>query len=150
RRPHRRRSPRRRSLPAQARQDAAGAPQTIHRQAPAHRRRLRRRIMPLSCCIIAKNEGDRIEACIKAASRIADEIVVVDSGSTDDTVAKAKALGAKVYFRAWDGFGPQKRFAEECASNDWILNLDADEVVTPELAGEIAEVMRTPARLPAY
>jgi glycosyltransferase involved in cell wall biosynthesis len=107
--------------------------------------------MALSCCIIAHNEGDRIERCIAAARDIVDEVVVVDSGSTDDTVAKAEALGAKVFFHAWDGYGPQKRYAEDCAANDWILNLDADEVVTPELAREIAALMRAPAGvLPAY
>jgi glycosyltransferase involved in cell wall biosynthesis len=107
--------------------------------------------MGLSCCIIAHNEGDRIERCIHAVKDIVDEIVVVDSGSTDDTVARCQALGAKVTFHAWDGYGPQKRFAEDCASNDWILNLDADEVVTPELAREIATLMRAPERLlPAY
>jgi len=107
--------------------------------------------MGLSCCIIAHNEGDRIERCILAARDIVDEIVVVDSGSTDDTVAKAKALGAKVHFHAWDGYGPQKRHAEDCASHDWILNLDADEVVTLELAREIQALMHSPeGLLPAY
>jgi len=107
--------------------------------------------VPLSCCIIAHNEGDRIERCILAARNIVDEIVVVDSGSTDDTVEKAKSLGAKVFFHPWDGYGPQKRYAEDCAQHDWILNLDADEVVTPELAREIAALMRTPeSLLPAY
>ena len=100
--------------------------------------------MGLSCCIIAHNEGDRIERCILAVRGIVDEVVVVDCGSTDDTVAKAEALGAKVFYNAWDGYGPQKRFAEDCAANDWILNLDADEVVTPELAREIAALMRAP------
>jgi glycosyltransferase involved in cell wall biosynthesis len=107
--------------------------------------------MALSCCIITHDEGDRIERCIKAALKIADEVVIVDSGSTDDTVQKAKSLGAKVYHHPWDGFGPQKRFAEECASNDWILNLDADEVLTDELAHEIEKLMRSADRLfPAY
>ncbi len=107
--------------------------------------------MAISCCIIAHNEGDRIARCIEAVRDIVDEVVVVDSGSTDDTVAKARAAGAKVFFHAWDGYGPQKRFAEDCASHDWILNLDADEIVTPELAREIATLMRTPAGLlPAY
>jgi glycosyltransferase involved in cell wall biosynthesis len=107
--------------------------------------------VPLSCCIITQDEGDRIERCILAAQGIVDEIVVVDSGSTDDTVSKAKSLGAKVFFHAWDGYGPQKRFAEDCATHDWILNLDADEVITEELAREIAAVMRSSdARLPAY
>ena len=76
--------------------------------------------MAFSCCIIAHNEADRIERCIRAARDLADEVVVVDSGSTDGTVEKAKSLGAKVFFNAWDGYGPQKRFAEDCASNDWI------------------------------
>ncbi len=107
--------------------------------------------MGLSCCIIAHNEGDRIERCIRAIERIVDEIVVVDSGSTDDTIAKSQALGAKTFFNKWDGYGPQKRFAEDCASHDWILNLDADEVVTPELAQEIAALMQAPqGLLPAY
>ena len=97
--------------------------------------------MGLSCCIIAQDEGDRIESCILAVKDIVDEVVVVDSGSKDDTVAKCEALGAKVVFHKWDGYGPQKRFAEDCASNDWILNLDADELVTPELAREISALM---------
>lgn len=106
--------------------------------------------VPLSCCIIAKNEGDRIEACIAAVRDLADEVVVVDSGSTDDTVARAEAMGAKVFFRAWDGYGPQKRFAEECATHDWILNLDADEVVTDALKAEVRALLQTPPALPAY
>ncbi|MBL3200736.1 glycosyltransferase, partial [Klebsiella pneumoniae] len=69
--------------------------------------------MGLTCCIIAHNEADRIERCIRAVKDIVDEVVVVDSGSTDATVAKAEALGAKVVFHAWDGYGPQKRFAED-------------------------------------
>jgi len=107
--------------------------------------------MGLSCCIIVHNEGDRIERCIVAVRDIVDEVVVVDCGSTDDTVAKAEALGAKVFYNAWDGYGPQKRFAEDCAACDWVLNLDADEVVTPELAREIGALLRAPAGLlPAY
>jgi glycosyltransferase involved in cell wall biosynthesis len=109
--------------------------------------------MDLSCCIIARNEGDRIERCILAVRDLVDEIVVVDSGSTDGTVEKAKSLGAKVFFHPWDGYGPQKRYAEDCAEHDWILNLDADEVVTPELAREIAALMRRPHEedlAPAY
>jgi glycosyltransferase involved in cell wall biosynthesis len=107
--------------------------------------------MPVTCTIIAKDEGDRIERCILAVRDLVDEVVVVDSGSRDDTVAKAKALGAKIFQRAWTGFGPQKRFAEDCASHDWILNLDADEIVTPELAREIAKLMRSgEPPLPAY
>jgi glycosyltransferase involved in cell wall biosynthesis len=107
--------------------------------------------MQLSCCIIAHNEADRIERCIRAVNGIVDEIVVVDSGSTDDTVDRCKALGAKVFFNKWEGYGPQKRFAEDCARHDWILNLDADEVVTPKLAGEIAALKSSQKKLlPAY
>lgn len=106
--------------------------------------------MPLSCTIITKNEADRIARCIAAVHHIADDIVVVDSGSTDDTVTIAEQLGARVVFRAWDGFGPQKRFAEDQARHDWILNLDADEVLTPELAAEIEALMASPPPLKAY
>lgn len=107
--------------------------------------------VPLSCCIIARDEADRIERCILAVRDLADEVVVVDSGSTDDTVDRAKALGARTFFRAWDGYGPQKRFAEDCASHAWILNIDADEVVTPELAQEIRTLLSiAQPPLPAY
>ena len=106
--------------------------------------------VPLSACIIVKNEADRIAKCIEAVSRVVDEIVVVDSGSNDDTCEIAKSLGARLFFRAWDGYGPQKRFAEDCASYDWILNLDADEVLTPELAAEISKLMTSAPPLKAY
>jgi len=106
--------------------------------------------IPLSCCIIAKNEGDRIGDCIHAVKDLVDEVVVVDSGSTDDTVAVAEGLGARVIHHDWVGYGPQKRFSEDCARHDWILNLDADEVVTHELAEEIREVMRKGPKLNAY
>ncbi|MET0546382.1 MAG: glycosyltransferase family 2 protein [Caulobacterales bacterium] len=106
--------------------------------------------IPLSACIIAKNEADRIGACIQSVKDIADEVVVVDSGSTDDTLAVAQALGAKTFHRDWTGYGPQKRFSEECASHDWILNLDADEVVSPALAAEIRALLRSEPPLRAY
>lgn len=92
---------------------------------------------PVSCFIIAVNEADRIARTIASVKPIAAEIVVIDSGSTDDTVAVAKAAGARVIFNAWPGFGQQKRFGEDQCANDWILNIDADEVVTPELADEM-------------
>lgn len=107
--------------------------------------------IPVSCCIITHNEGDRIERCILAVRNIVSEVVVVDSGSTDDTVNMAKALGARTFFNAWDGYGPQKRFAEDCASHDWILNLDADEIVTADLGNEITRLMDAgEPTLPAY
>ena len=105
----------------------------------------------LSCCIIAHNEADRLARCIEAVRGIADEVVVVDSGSTDGTVELARSLGARAFFRAWDGYGPQKRYAEECVAHNWILNLDADEVVTPELAREIQTLLSiAQPPLPAY
>lgn len=93
---------------------------------------------PLSIFIIARNEADRIGRTIQAVSGLSDDIVVVDSGSTDETVAVASQFGARVVVNAWPGFGPQKRFAEEQCRYDWLLNLDADEVVPPDLASEIA------------
>lgn len=89
--------------------------------------------LPLSCFIIAFNEGDRIARTIQSVADWVDEVVVIDCGSTDDTVAAAEAEGARVVFNAWPGFGQQKRFGEEQCRNDWLLNLDADEVVTPLL-----------------
>ena len=68
---------------------------------------------------------------------LVDEVIVVDSGSSDGTQAIAEAAGARVVFNAWPGFGQQKRFGEELCRHDWILNLDADEVLGPGLAGEI-------------
>jgi glycosyltransferase involved in cell wall biosynthesis len=93
--------------------------------------------LPLSCFIIAKNEADRIVRTIRAVKDWVDEVVVVDSGSSDGTQKLAEAEGARVVFNAWPGFGQQKRFAEGQCRNDWLLNLDADEVVSPALATEI-------------
>ncbi|EGF90586.1 glycosyl transferase family 2 family protein [Asticcacaulis biprosthecium C19] len=105
---------------------------------------------PLSCCIIARNEGDRIGDVIRAVAGLVDEVVVIDSGSTDNTVAVAEGLGARVVHHDWPGYGPQKRYSEDCAAYDWILNLDADEVVTPELYSEIKAMMREGPKLKAY
>lgn len=91
----------------------------------------------LSCFIIAKNEADRIVRTIGAVKDWVDDIVVVDSGSSDGTQGLAEAAGARVIFNAWPGFGQQKRFGEMQCRNEWVLNLDADEVVSPALAVEI-------------
>jgi len=104
----------------------------------------------ISCCVITLNEADRLEACLRAASAVADELLVVDSGSTDGTQEVARRLGARVLHRDWTGYGQQKRFAELEARNDWILSLDADEVLSPELQAEIRALMAQEPPLAAY
>jgi glycosyltransferase involved in cell wall biosynthesis len=93
---------------------------------------------PVSVFIITRNEAARLPRTLAALSW-ADQIVVVDSGSTDATVEIADAAGTEVHHRDWEGYGPQKVFAEGLCRNDWVLNVDADEVVTPALAAEIRE-----------
>lgn len=93
--------------------------------------------LPLSVFIIAKNEADRIPLTIESVRGWVDEVIVIDSGSADDTVAVAESLGAAVTFNEWRGYGPQKVFGETLCRNDWLLNLDADEEITPELEREI-------------
>lgn len=90
----------------------------------------------LSITIITKNEAGNISECVRSA-RFADEVVVVDCGSTDDTVALARAEGAQVHVMDWAGDGPQKNRAIDFATGDWFLSLDADERISPELAREV-------------
>jgi glycosyltransferase involved in cell wall biosynthesis len=92
---------------------------------------------PLSAYIRTRNEARMIADVVKAAQSVADDVVVVDSGSTDDTVALAQAAGARVVRRDWLGSGRQKRFAEDECRHDFLLDLDADEVLSPALASEI-------------
>jgi glycosyltransferase involved in cell wall biosynthesis len=91
---------------------------------------------PLSCCIIAMNEEDRLGECLDSVA-FCDEVLVVDSHSTDGTRALAAAKGARVIERDWPGFGPQKDFAVQAAQHDWVLCVDADERVSPALRTEI-------------
>ncbi len=91
----------------------------------------------ISICIICKNEESKISSCL-ASVNWADEIIVVDSGSTDRTIEVAKQFTDKVYIEDdWQGFGIQRRRAEEYASNDWIFAIDCDEIVTEKLKNEI-------------
>jgi glycosyltransferase involved in cell wall biosynthesis len=91
----------------------------------------------LSVIVITKNEAARIEACL-ASVAFADEWIVVDSGSEDDTAERASRLGAQVFsFADWPGFGAQKQRALDRATGRWILAIDADERVTPELEASI-------------
>jgi glycosyltransferase involved in cell wall biosynthesis len=92
---------------------------------------------PLWVFIIAFNEAHRIGKTIAAIRDLADEVVVIDSGSTDGTQAIARNLGARVIHRDWQGYGHQKGYAEKQCKYDWLFNLDADEVVTQELKSEI-------------
>ena len=93
--------------------------------------------LPLSLVIIARDAAHELPDCLASAA-FAAETVVVDSGSSDDTADVAARCGARVIEHAWEGFGPQKNFAVGQASHDWVLCLDADERVTPELAAAIA------------
>lgn len=93
--------------------------------------------LPLSVFVITLNEADRLGATLQAARHLSDDLVVVDSGSSDETVAVAEQFGARVIHNDWNGFGPQKRFAEEQCSHDWLLNLDADEVLSDQAIAEI-------------
>ena len=93
--------------------------------------------IPVSCFIIACNEEERIARTISSIIDWVDEVILIDSGSTDKTIEIAGKLGARIIFNKWAGYGPQKRFGEEQCSNDWLLNIDADEVITPALQKEI-------------
>ncbi|MEQ1898097.1 MAG: glycosyltransferase family 2 protein [Vicinamibacterales bacterium] len=94
----------------------------------------------VSVTIITKDEAEQIGPAIDSV-RWADEIVVVDCGSRDDTVALARAHGARVEHRDWTGYLDQKTYAHGLAANDWIFSLDADERVTPALAAEVRALL---------
>jgi glycosyltransferase involved in cell wall biosynthesis len=95
----------------------------------------------LSVIIITKNEAVNIRACIESVAW-ADEIIVVDSGSSDATVEICRELGAQVYVHDWPGFGMQKNRALGYATKDWVFSIDADERVTHELREEIQSAMQ--------
>jgi len=96
----------------------------------------------LSVIIITHNEEENILRCILSVKDLADEILVVDSFSSDRTVEICNASGCKVISHEFEGYGQQKQFGVEQAGNDWILSLDADEVVTDELKQEIRTLMQ--------
>ena len=96
--------------------------------------------MGISVTVITKNEAADIAAALESV-RWADEIVVVDSGSTDETVAIARRFTERVFVRDWPGYAAQKNVAASLASHDWILSLDADERVTPQLADEVRRIV---------
>jgi len=97
----------------------------------------------LSVAIITKNEEDRLSACLKSVS-FADDIVVVDSGSTDRTVKIAKEMGCRVFIEEWKGYGPQKQSALQKCKNEWVLIIDADERIPEETKEKIMEIVKNP------
>jgi len=97
----------------------------------------------ISVIIICKNEATKIKRCLESV-KWADEIVLLDSGSTDNTLAIASDYTDKIFTNTdWQGFGPQKRLAEGYAANDWVLAIDSDEIISEELRNEIIEKIKT-------
>ena len=99
--------------------------------------------MKLSAVIITKNEEKNIKDCLECL-RFCDELILVDSGSTDQTVSLAKAFGATVHEREFRDFASQKNYGIEKAGGEWVLLVDADERVSEPLAGEIQKVLKNP------
>ncbi len=98
----------------------------------------------ISLFIIAKNEADKIAACINSAKGLVQEVIVVDSGSDDNTAAVCKQLGARVYDHEFENFTKQKNIALSYVTTEWALSLDADETLTPQLAEEIRQIVQNP------
>ena len=103
----------------------------------------------LSVTVITWNEEERLRLCLESASW-ADEIIVVDAESTDKTVQVAREFTDRIWVRPWPGFAVQKNFALEQAAGEWVLSLDADEQVTPELRREIEAVLHSGAGADGY
>jgi glycosyltransferase involved in cell wall biosynthesis len=99
----------------------------------------------VSAIIIARDEAHCIAGCLDSLVSVADEIIVVDSGSTDGTPDIARSYGAQVHHADWPGFGAQKNRALSLATGDWVLSIDADERVTPSLAESIQSVIELDA-----
>ncbi|MEI6435210.1 MAG: glycosyltransferase family 2 protein [Bacteroidota bacterium] len=108
----------------------------------------------LSVAIIVRNEEKNILRCLRSVKPVASEIVVVDSMSTDQTADICRSFGCRVFQREFDGYGAQKQFAVNQAANDWILSLDADEVISEELINELKSIFILPTyqltNLPTY
>ncbi|MGH7602483.1 MAG: glycosyltransferase family 2 protein [Gemmatimonadaceae bacterium] len=104
----------------------------------------------LSAVIITHNEARRLGACLDSLKGVVDETIILDDGSTDETADIAKDAGARVSYRAFDNFGAQKQAALDLATGEWVLSIDADERITPELAAEIVAVTRIPGSADGY
>lgn len=106
--------------------------------------------MKLSAIVITMNNERTLRRCLESL-RWADEIVVVDSGSTDATHEICREAGAQVHVAAdWPGYGPQKNRALDRATGDWVISVDSDEWITPELRGEIQRTLASPSSQPGY
>lgn len=99
----------------------------------------------LSAVVITKNESHNIEDCIASLQSVSDDIIVVDCGSTDNTVALAESLGARVFQREWTGYSDQKNFGNKQAIHDYVLSLDADERLSIEVAKSINQEFENPS-----
>lgn len=99
----------------------------------------------ISVLLICKNEADRIEPCLQSVAGWADEIIVLDSGSTDGTPEIVRRYTDKLWITDWPGYGPQRNRALEKVSSDWVMTIDADERMTPELRDEIDRWLSDPA-----
>lgn len=99
--------------------------------------------MKISAVIITFNEAERLPAALKSLEGVASEIIVVDSHSTDETVKIARSFGCRVFEREWTNYADQKNFGQSQASYPWILSLDADERLSPELREEIISLLPT-------
>jgi len=104
---------------------------------------------PLSVAMIVKNEAENLPDCLRSVA-FARQIVVVDSGSGDETIRIASDFGCEVFSEAWRGFGPQKQFAVDRCREEWILVLDADERIPPETARVIRQIIESPGDANGY
>ncbi|MFN7138250.1 MAG: glycosyltransferase family 2 protein [Limisphaerales bacterium] len=100
--------------------------------------------MKISFCLITLNEEENLGRCLRSCTGLADEIVIVDSGSNDGTERIAKEFGARFVHQDWLGYRDQKNKALELAGNDWIFSLDADEELSEQLRREVAQLKREP------
>jgi hypothetical protein len=103
-------------------------------------------MLPLSLVIITKNEEGNIARCLQPWIGVCKELLVVDNGSTDASVALAETCGARVVNTVWKGYGPTKNEGNQAATHDWILSLDADEIASPEFIAGVKKIfLQTPA-----
>ncbi|WP_111978241.1 glycosyltransferase family 2 protein [Algibacillus agarilyticus] len=96
--------------------------------------------LPISVFIITKNEQENLEKTLKSVQRM-EEVILVDSGSTDNTLAIAKEYGAKIYHQDWLGYSKQKQYAMSLCQNEWVLNLDGDEAINDEIIEKLHQIM---------